>query len=315
MLFRRRRNPGWMALRVLPDRIDAVHVVPGARPAVSTCESLAVGPAGPVESLRELRRMLRLERYRCTTLIEFPEYQLHHVEAPGVPDPELRQALRWSVKDLIDYPVEEAAVEVLKIPAGEDQRARNVFVVTARHQHVAGLAKLFEDAHVPLDAIDIPELAQRNLAVRYEKPARAAALLAFHSGSCWLTITGNAELLVVRRIDIALDRLLQAEPDQRGIYLDRIALELQRSFDNFDRQFGFIALSRLLLASVPTECGLKETLQANLELPVDDLLLIDAIDVARTPQLVEGPKSSEGLLALGAALRSEHADAMEAEAA
>lgn len=315
MLFRHRRNPGWMALRVLPDRIDAVHVVPGMRPAVSQCESAQIGPGGPVEALRELRRALRLERYRCTTLIEFPEYQLHYVEAPGVPDVELRQALRWSVKDLIDYPVEEAAVDVLKIPAGAEQRARNVFVVTARNQHVAGVAKLFEDANVRLDAIDVPELAQRNLAVLCEAPERAAALLAFHSGSCWLTITGNTELLVVRRIDIGLDRLLQAEADQRSIYLDRIALELQRSFDNFDRQFGFIALSRLLLASVPSECGLMETLQANLELPVGNFSLSEVMDLARAPKLADGSMQAERLLAIGAALRSEHADSAQAQAA
>lgn len=315
MLFRRRRNPGWMALRLLPERIDAVHVVPGARPAVSQCESVDVAAGGPVEALRKLRRSLQLERYRCTTLIEFPEYQLHYVEAPAVPDAELRQALRWSVKDLIDYPVEEAAVELLKIPAGAEQRARNVFVVTARNQHIAGLVKLCEEAHVPLDAIDVPELAQRNLTILHEAPERAAALLAFHSGSCWLTITGNAELLVVRRIDIGLDRLVQAEPDQRSIYLDRIALELQRSLDNFDRQFGFISLSRLLLANVPSDCGLTETLQANLEVAVENFALGDVIDVARAPQLARGANDAELLLAVGAALRGDQADAAQAEAA
>lgn len=308
MLFRRQRNPGWMAIRVMPERIDVAHVVPGARPAVSRCESAAVAAGGAVATLRELRRRLGLDRYRCTSLIEFPEYQLHNVEAPGVPDAELRQALRWTIKDLIDFPVEEAAVDVLTIPAGSEQRTRNVFVVTARRQHVGALAKLFEAANVPLDAVDIPELAQRNLTVLFETPARAAAMLAFHSGSCWLTITGNGELLVARRIDISLDRLLGADPDQRGIYLDRIALELQRSFDNFDRQFGFIAVSRLLLANVPPDCGLKAALQANLDLAVDDLALSEALDLDRVPDLAPDDALAARLLVIGAALRSPPAD-------
>lgn len=77
MWFRRQRNPGWMALRVLPERIDVAHVVPGAPPVLALSESHPVGAAGPVEALRELRRTLALERYRCTTLLEFPEYQMH----------------------------------------------------------------------------------------------------------------------------------------------------------------------------------------------------------------------------------------------
>jgi len=303
MLFRRQRNPGWMALRVLPERIDVAHVVPGKRPAVTCCDSHPIGDGGAVETLRTLRRTLGLDRHRCTALIEFPDYQVHQVEAPAVPDAELQQAVRWSIKDLIDYPVDEAAVDVLKIPADAEHRARNVFVVTARNQHVAAMAKLFADAHVELEAIDIPEIAQRNLTVLCEIEHRAVALLAFHSGSCWLTITGDGELLVVRRIDISLERLAAADPDQRGIYLDRIALELQRSFDNFDRQFAYIALSRLLLAFVPPECGLKAALQSNLDLPVEDFLLDIGMDLGKVRALGGAQQDFDRLLVLGAALR------------
>lgn len=293
-----------MAIRVMPERIDVAHVVPGARPAVSHCESNPVGSGGAVETLRELRRSLGLERYRCTTLIEFPDYQLHQVEAPSVPDAELRQAVRWSIKDMIDYPADDATVDVLRIPADAELRARNVFVVSTHNEHVKAVASLFDEARVPLDAIDVPELAQRNLAVLCEAPNRAVALLVFHSGSCWLTITGAGELLVVRRIDISLDRLTDAEPDQRSGYLDRIALELQRSFDNFDRQFGFITLSRLMVSFVPPGCGLKEALKANLDLPVEDFVLDELLDLARVPAISGAPRQADRLLVLGAALRS-----------
>lgn len=307
MLFRRQRNPGWMAIRVTPERIDVAHVLPGARPLVSRWESHDVAAGRAVETLRELRGSLLLDRYRCTTLMEFPEYQTHQVEAPGVPDAELRQAVRWSIKDLIDYPIDEAVVDAVRIPAGEEQRSRSVLVVSARSQHAAAAARQFEEARVPLDAIDIPEFAQRNLCALCERERRAVGMLAFHSGSCWLTITADGELLVVRRIDISLDRLVDADPDQRAIYLDRIALELQRSFDNFDRQFAFVGLSRLVLAYVPAECGLKPTLQANLDLPVDDLALAEVMDLSRVSAAAQGEYPAERLLVLGAALRSTEA--------
>ena len=86
--------------------------------------------------------------------------------------------------------------------------------------------------------------------------------------------------------------------------LDRIALELQRSFDNFDRQFGFITLSRLMVSFVPPGCGLKEALKANLDLPVEDFVLDELLDLARVPAISGAPGQADRLLVLGAALRS-----------
>lgn len=296
-----------MAIRVLPERVDVAHVVPGARPAVARFDSQPLDGVAAVDVLRDLRRRLELDRFRCTALIEFPEYQMHQVEAPAVPDEELRQAVRWTIKDMIDYPVDEASIDVLRIPSENEHRARNLFVVSARNQHVAALSSMFDDARIALEAVDIPELAQRNLSVLCEPERRAVALLAFHSGSCWLTITGNGELLVVRRIDISLDRLQGADTEQRSIYLDRIALELQRSFDNFDRQFAFITLSRLMLESIPEACGLKSALQANLDVPVEDFVPGSVLDVSRVPALADEGLSADRLLVLGAALRDSEA--------
>jgi MSHA biogenesis protein MshI len=180
---------------------------------------------------------------------------------------------------------------------------------------VAKRAEPFRGADVALAAIDIPEMAQRNLCCLFEPENRAVALLAFYPEGALLTITGRGELLVARRIEVPLERLLGKDVAQTSQFLDRIALELQRSTDNFDRQFSFIALSKLLLANVPETTGLKETLKANLDVAVEDMNLAQVLDVGRVPELMNGDRQSQCLGVLGAALRTSAASPAVAVAA
>ena len=67
--------------------------------------------------------------------------------------------------------------------------------------------------------------------------------------------------------------------------LERLTLEIQRSLDHFDRQFGGIPVDRLLLAPMDKTDGLREGLAGNLALPVEVLNLADVLDVADFPDL------------------------------
>ena len=49
---------------------------------------------------------------------------------------------------------------------------------------------------------------------------------------------------------------------------DAIALELTRTLDHFDRQFGFVAVNKLLLGPEPEDSGLLEYLKSNLDIPI-----------------------------------------------
>jgi MSHA biogenesis protein MshI len=81
-------------------------------------------------------------------------------------------------------------------------------------------------------------------------------------------------------------------------------LELQRSIDHFDRQFGYVTLSRLLLAPVPIE-GLQQHLADNLYLPVHTLDLSQVLELSAVPGLRDPLQQSARLHLLGAALRTD----------
>jgi MSHA biogenesis protein MshI len=291
---------------VHPRRIEFAQVVrEGAgRPRLRMFASVPV-QGSELDAIQALRRQQRLDQFRVTTVLEPGEYQLHVVEAPNVPEAELKTAVRWKVKDMLEYPAEAATVDVLPVPADRGGRGRNVFAVTARNDHIAWCMKLFADAKVPLESIDIPELAQRNIAALFEEPGRGLALLTFGDAGAMLTITSGGELYVSRGFDVSAEQVERADGEARTAVLERVVLELQRSLDHFDRQFGGLPVARLLIAPSAGAQGVRKFLADNLYVPVDVLDLSDVLDLGEAPLLESPDAQARGLQIIGAALRDE----------
>lgn len=152
--------------------------------------------------------------------------------------------------------------------------------------------------------IDIPELAQRNVAALLEEKGRALALLRVDAGGGSLTLSYRGELISVRRMEIAPGQLA-ADDDSRQALVERLVLEVQRSLDHFDRQFSSVSVSRLVLAMNPRVKGLASALASSIEQPVAELDLSSAIDFPAVPELREPQFQARHLLAIGAALRGE----------
>jgi MSHA biogenesis protein MshI len=301
-----RIQPGsWASVVFSPGRVDIAEVRrrTGERPALRAWESFA-SEASPREALGRLRK--RLAGCRCTTLLAPDEYRLLQTESPGVPQEELRNALRWRIKEMVDFPVEQAGIDVLEIPAPQANAGRSpqVFVVAASHAVLAPRIHAFQDAKVALAAIDIPELAQRNVAALLEDENRGLALLAFDEAGGRLTFTCHGELCASRRIEVGREALAKADGSAGGLH-ERVLLDVQRSLDNFDRNFSFVSLSRLVVAAVPGAEGFIDYLKANLYQPVEVMDLSQAVDLEGVPALAEPARQADALLALGAALREE----------
>jgi MSHA biogenesis protein MshI len=278
-----RKEPGWLAISLRENRLSYAHGRPSAdgKPTITRFGSTEL-EAKP-HAAEKFAKEMGFGRCQCTTLLTPGEYQLLMVEAPVVPAAELKSAVRWRVKDLIDYPVDAATMDVLDIPAetGAVARGHSIFAVAARNETIRARMSAFEEARIPLSVIDIPETAQRNLAALHESDGRGVALLYFNHEFGLLTITAHGELYFSRRVDIGLPQILGAAPGARTELFNRIVLELQRTFDHFERQFGFVQVARLVIGPEPEETGLHAHLKGNLDLPVERLDLIERISFGR----------------------------------
>jgi MSHA biogenesis protein MshI len=302
------KKEGYLAISLFPDALCVAHTrrVEGGKPAVTLCglESVDTANAGQME---KLARDIHFADYHCTTLLPDNDYQMMVLEAPNVPRDELKTAVRWRLKDMLDYHVDDATLDVLDIPGDKNGPARghSMYVVAARNEFVQKLVNLFDQSRIPLEVIDIPEMAQRNVASLLEEPDRGLAMLSFGREGGLLTITYNGELYLARHIDIPVQQLENPDVERRQANLDRITLELQRSFDSFERQFSFISISRLVLAPMSKDLGLQEYLAANLYLPVSLLDLTDVLDCSKVPALQHQEQQAQFFLTLGASLRVE----------
>lgn len=309
--IKRKRQPGWLALGLYQDRIDLVHVRRGAdgAPAIAFCDSFRIEGSEAL-TLKRLRQAQKLDRYRCTTLLSTSHYQLHQVDAPAVPLGEIKAAVRWRMKDIIDYPVESATIEVLHIPGdpAAPGREHGLYAVTARSVAIAACVRPFEDSQVALEAVDIPDLAQRNVAALFENDG-GAAMLAVYETESLLTFTRHGELLLSRRIDVGLPQLRIDNAERRAQTIEHVVLEVQRSLDNFEYQFPDVAVSKLLLAPLPRDTGLAARLTSNLAIPVEAIDFASVMDLAAAPDLAHAEGQSQYLPLIGAALRGEEAAA------
>lgn len=299
----------WSAVCLYPGRVDVARVrrVRDARPQVELLESYERGK-GDKAALASLGKRFGLKKARCTTLLATGEYQILQIDAPQAAAPEERMAeLRARLAGMIDMPVAHATFDVIDIPTAElaPGRQRNAYAVVAGNAAIAPRVVLFHEAGVGLEAIDIPELAQRNIAAFCEQPNRGLAFLTFGEQEGLLTFTCNGELYMHRHIEIGLAQLLTDDMEKRSGLFDRIGLELQRSLDNFDRTYGFIPVGRLLLGPQPDAQALQGYLGDYLSMPVDVLDLADIFDFPAVPELKRSDRQAQCLPTLGAALRGE----------
>jgi len=300
------KKSGWMAVMPKGDRVALAHVLrsAGVRPEVRLLDSFAADQ-GEIKALQRLCTARQLKSYACTTLMGAGEYNINQLDAPGVPPAERKEALRWGLKGMVDYPVETACIDVLDIPMdGSAGRTASVFAVSAAEQSVRARIRPFEEAKVPLAAIDVPELAQRNVAALFEDENRGLAFLRLDDSGGQLTLTFHGELIALRRVEVSATQLAEGDVGRQAQVMERLVLELQRSLDNFDRQYSFIPVSKLMVAAYPAVDGIVAALSENLYIPVLEMDLAQVMDFPAVPELRDLHFQAKNLLLIGAALRT-----------
>ena len=276
------QGSGLLAIAIEPDAIKFAHVraVNVERPVATRWWGVSCPPSEQVDSLQKEMKEHGLARFACTTLLEPADYQILLVEPPNVPADELKAAIRWRIKDQLEYHIDDATVDVFEVRAEGDPKgsAKAMYAVATPNEVVQKRIALFQDAGIPLRIIDIPEMAQRNLAALFESADKATAMLAFSLWGGLLTISFHGELFLTRRLEVTSVQLGQREHGDH--YRERVATEITRSLDIFDRQRLSVGVGELLLAPLPQDPGLEAFLQGKLYVPVVGAALPKVMDFA-----------------------------------
>jgi MSHA biogenesis protein MshI len=271
---RRRRPVGHAALSFSMDRLALVVRGPDGRAARAF--ERAVGNDATA-TLASLVREADAVGMACEWVLEPGAFSLLQVDKPPVPPAEWVQALRWKVRDLIGFPVDDAVMDAFEVP-GLDSRGRppTLYLAVARKDELRPRIAQIEAAGLQLERIGIADLAWAE-AVRVLSPGddSQAALVIDARGGTMLALR-DSTLFVARRFEFDNDdqRALREPQGGRGERLfERIALELQRTLDYFDRTHQRPPPRRLmLLAGVEGLDGLDASLRTMLGLEVQSVV-------------------------------------------
>lgn len=230
------------------------------------------------------------------------DYNLFLVDAPPVAAEEMASAVRWKIKDLLDYPVEQAVIDVFTLPpdATPNRPTGRVYAVAAAKSRLQQLITLVNQSGLELRAIDIPELALRNITSHLEDDYNGLAFLSLEPGGGVLNIVKQGQLYLTRRINLPVSQNMTADADWGG-QQDRLVLEIQRSLDYFESQMGQQPVSRIVLAPRGRDTSvLLDVLTSSLAPPVVALNLDERISA---PDWADEALKADCLTVIGGGLR------------
>ncbi len=304
--LRARRLNGlrWAGIEVQDTQLHLVVVaapLPGAQARVLECASVELDGELSAATLSDLAKSLRSRPQRWSLLLPRDDYRVSIIPAPDVPADELVPSVRWQLAPLLDFPVEDAAIDCMRIPTEPWDLARPsaLYAIAARGDKVAARASLFREAGLQLSAIDIHETAQRNIATLAGEPDELLVMVAFARQEVHITFNWHGELY--------LDRLIAEQhgdddsPARRALLCERIAAQLQRSLEAVRSSYPFMHAARIVEIGAPEGfCAQLATLVSD---PVETFQPEAVFDLAATPELAAPANFIRYFPALGTALR------------
>ncbi len=272
---------------------------------------------------KSVSRKLNTKNFVLNTTIEQQDRQLLLIESPQVESSELKEAARWKVKDMINFDIDDAVIDVIEIPnLKELKRSPMIYAVVVKRDKINDIVKLNELCGSNLSAIDIPDMAQRNFAALLPEDQSGVAILSINSKNSLLTITRQGKLYLSRELETGFEALmsnvhqqeldaknnsdnslLMVESNSDAIVesLERMVLEIQRSLDYYESQYNQPQINALYLAPFDYEVSeIKDYFRNQLGIKTK---MLDFNIIFSTEEPIPYQLQADTFYAVGAALR------------
>ncbi len=269
---------GVVSIEILADGLAvAAKGCFGNPQAVDLMTVLAADAGNLQEALQDFIDKNKLQQRLCHLILQPKDYSLLLVEAPDVPDEELREAIRWRIKDLISMPVENAVVDVFMLPQDGNRSGKKMaYVVVAELERIKKLIEQVHDVGLTLASIDVGEMALRNISLikGEEDNSRGIAIARIVEGGGAVSMYRHGNLYLSRQFKLNYGGgLLDDLP------ADALALEIQRSLDYYERQMGLAPPSVLYVCGENISADkLSQEFTRSLTVPVALLDVFDEIE-------------------------------------
>ncbi|WP_299181887.1 hypothetical protein [uncultured Neptuniibacter sp.] len=299
LLKKKSRTKGLTSLVFTEGGVAVAHITDGkSQPELLTCKYFPTSKSySDLPALREYISQHQLENCRTVVVLPASEYQLLLVERPDVPENEIKEALRWRIKDLISFDVEQASIDYIDLPEDAYRgRSQMLYVIVAQKASVDKLVKWCKTHELVPIAVDVPELALLNLTEDLADSEAGLAVFSIDQQGSSINLLSSGALYFSRHVSYHLSST-EVGSESSAV------LELQRSLDYYESQVGKPPCVRLLVMPVqPDDSALLNELRQSLPLDVHSLdldrLLLSKVEL--TPELQQYTT-----VAIAAALRTD----------
>lgn len=232
------------------------------------------------------------------------EYSLNLVDAPAVKTDEIPLALRWVLRDLVSFPIEEAIIDTFELPFPRARdNAKMLYAVAIRKTIIPTIESLIEGSGLVLKYIDIPELVLRNILNQDPRYLNGGAFIQLNAHGGKLILCKNLQICMTRSFEQKLEELLETSTGNTEKALESFELEIQRSFDYLNSVFRQSISNALLLSALGMKQELiQKALKSALGAEVNFLKLSEILTLEQPMTELE---EVQCLLAIGAAIREE----------
>ncbi|MCK4609122.1 MAG: pilus assembly protein PilM, partial [Gammaproteobacteria bacterium] len=223
-----------------------------------------------------------LQHADCNIVLHPDYYRLLLLDAPQVPEEEYNAALKWRIKEMVDFPFADTALDFffpIKLSDTEHQ-SKKVYVVVAQQSLLQTMVQKIKHCQLNPYSIDIYEFAWRNLlSLLTPEDDQVVALLHI--------LPKKAVLLFVRDQEVVFTRHIICD-------CDKLAVEIKSCFEYYQHHIDHVTPRQLLLAPFALENrdNFTAELSQTLNLPLKDLQVNDL-------------QQADCCVAIGGALRSE----------
>lgn len=257
--------------------------------------------------LSDLAKRYKLSAIPCNFVLNPDEYQLLQVQKPQVDKQEMQAALRWHIKDQIDFHIDDVVLDFITSPVDN----MSLQVIAARKSIIQEYVDLLLNSNCQLTSIDVAAQSARNLIdkVKSVSEGNSIGLLNLWDTSAKISVLLNHDLYINRLTNIGAESLVTVSEDDidSQSVIDALAVELQRTFDYYESSSRQAAVNQLLIMSNTRPVAqLDEMIQQRLGINCQIITLhnLGDLDIDVTMQTTDLPDAC--LMAIGGALRTEH---------
>ncbi|MCD6055350.1 MAG: biosis protein MshI [Gammaproteobacteria bacterium] len=313
---------GRVALSFCKEGIALAHCLyeKGGIPDLQFCEFYPYDQHTKGNEAAWLARIIQsreLNGVACSWVLLPEDYKFLMLEAPDVPVGKTNTAVRWQLKEVIDFPLEDALIDTCLMPEFGHLNRQMLHTVVAQESRLAPHKKNLQAAGTTLTAIDITELALHNLSNLFSGGGDSIVVVWLSPDCSLLTVSYNKNLYFSRRFSIEITSLSDeyclkyCKGDEVPEAFGTLVLTIEQSLEYFESQMiqpmpRSVVMTPLSFRSTRLKGYLNEKL-------AQEVILADLNTVLKTQQELTLEVQAQCIPVLGGLLRMDEVSYVAAD--